>query len=90
MAAFSFLIEDDRYSVPSLEFVIVRDARRAEEIARSRLGSSSHYLSATVHLGDMLLFRLDRPARDGGNYVRRFTDSGLAKAHTAPSSADRA
>ena len=89
MAAFSFLIEDDRYGVPSLEFVIVRDAKRAEEMARSRLGSSSHYLSVTVHLGDMLLFRVDRPP-GGGNYVRQFTDAGLAKAHTAPSSADKA
>ena len=58
MANFTFLIEDSRYAVSTLEFTTARDARHAEEIARRRLNDSAHYRSVAVHLGETLLFQV--------------------------------
>ena len=42
MRSFSFYIEDDRYSVPTLEFVTVRSIEQARELATARLSLSPH------------------------------------------------
>jgi hypothetical protein len=53
-------IEDDRYSVPTLVLVIVRDEVRAKEIAKGQLGASSHHLTVEVWEDETLLFRAER------------------------------
>ena len=58
MANFTFLIEDSRYAVATLEFVTARDARQAEQFAQDRLNNSPYHLSVTVHLGETLLLRV--------------------------------
>jgi len=57
---YTFHIQDDRYSVPTLEFVVVRDEVRARELAAKRLHASEHHLAVEVFEDDALLFRLDR------------------------------
>ncbi len=57
---FTLYIEDDRYSVPTLVFVIVRGEVRAKEIAKDRLAASSHHLSVEVWEDETLLFRAGR------------------------------
>jgi hypothetical protein len=63
MQNFEFFIEDDRYTVPTLEIVLVRDAARARELAADRLLSSFHHLSVEVRQGGLHSFRLARSAR---------------------------
>ncbi len=64
MANLTFLIEDSRYAVATLEFVTARDARQAEELAKERLNNSPYHLSVTVHLGETLLLRVAQEDRD--------------------------
>lgn len=65
MRDFSFHIHDDRYSVPTLEFVTASSEGRARELANERRGASKHRVAVDVHEGDRLLFRgLD----DDGRY----------------------
>lgn len=61
MRTFSFFIEDERSSVPTLEFVTVKTLGRARALAAERLASSAHHLSVEVVDGERLLFRLARP-----------------------------
>ena len=44
MRTFSCFITDDRYSVPTLAFLIADDERRARQLARQRLMDSPHHL----------------------------------------------
>jgi hypothetical protein len=57
---FTFLVTDDRYSVPTLAFFtgLEADARAA---AKSRLDESTHHLSVEVRDGEGMVFRVDRP-----------------------------
>lgn len=52
MRTFSLYLDDDRYSVPTLEFLTVRDEARAREIASRRLFESEHYRRASLVEGD--------------------------------------
>ena len=60
MRTSSLYIEDDRYPVPTLVFVTVRDKARANEIAKGRLAASSHHLTVEVWEDGTLLFRAER------------------------------
>jgi len=57
---FTLYIEDDRYTLPTLVFVIVRDEVRAKEIANGQLAASSHHLTVEVWEDGTLLFRSER------------------------------
>ncbi len=63
MAAFAFFIEDDRYTVPTLEFVLAPDAARARQLASERLIASPHHLSVLVHQDGQQMFQVVRPGR---------------------------
>ncbi|HEX2559730.1 hypothetical protein [Phenylobacterium sp.] len=60
MRTFSYFIQDDRYSVPTLQFAIVPSEERALELARRQLRSSRHYVSIEVHENGRPVFREDR------------------------------
>jgi hypothetical protein len=60
MRTFSYFIQDDRYSVPTLQFAVVPDETRAREFARRQLMTSPHYRSIEVHENGRPLFRQDR------------------------------
>ena len=60
MRTFSFYIRDQRYSVPTLQIVTVRDDARARELAQQRLDENEHYLSIEVVEEQTELFRLER------------------------------
>ena len=54
-------VHDDRYSVPTLDTVIVRNDARAIEIADKRLASSAHYGAVEVWEDERLVYRTNRP-----------------------------
>lgn len=60
MRTFSYFIQDDRYSVPTLQFAVVPDEQRALELARRQLMSSQHYWSIEVHENGRAVFRQSR------------------------------
>ncbi|MDO9472721.1 MAG: hypothetical protein Q7J28_06660 [Caulobacter sp.] len=60
MRTFSFYIHDQRYSVPTLQIVTVRDEERARELAQQRLYEGEHHLAVEVVEGQDELFRLER------------------------------
>lgn len=48
MGVYTIYIEDDRYSVPTIDILTADDDARARVLAHGRLISSPHYLSAEV------------------------------------------
>jgi hypothetical protein len=56
MQTFEFFIDDDRCTTPTLEFVEVRDADRARQLAAERLRASPHHLSVEVRRADERLY----------------------------------
>jgi hypothetical protein len=58
-------VNDDRYSVPNLDSVVVRDDASATAAAKVKLASSPHYGGVEVWDDDRLVFRShmgpDRP-----------------------------
>jgi hypothetical protein len=52
-------VHDDRYSVPTLDTVSVRDDARAIELAVKRLAASPHYQAVELWDGDRLVCRFD-------------------------------
>jgi hypothetical protein len=66
MHTFEFFIQDDRYAVPTLELVEVRDADRARQLAAERLHASLHHLNVEVRRGDERLFFISRSNAPGG------------------------
>ena len=60
LRTFSFYIHDQRYSVPTLQIVTVRDEARARELAQQRLDEGEHHLAVEVVEGQTELFRLAR------------------------------
>ena len=58
-------MHDDRYSVPMLDAVIVRDDDHAIEIAAQRLYSSPHHRIAELWQDDRLVCRISREDLDG-------------------------
>jgi len=56
MHTFEFFIEDDRYTVPSLELVQAGDPDRARQLAAERLHASAHHQSVEVRGASGRLF----------------------------------
>lgn len=61
MRTYILYVHDDRYSVPTLDTVIVRNDARAIEIADKRLASSAHYWTVEVWEDERLVYRINRP-----------------------------
>ncbi|HEY8571365.1 hypothetical protein [Phenylobacterium sp.] len=60
MRTFSFFIHDRRYSVPTLQFVLVADEVRARELARRELLASPEHLAVDVRGEEGGTFREER------------------------------
>ncbi len=60
MKTYILYIHDDRYSVPSLAAVTVRDDERACEVAADRLTISPHYKLIELWEDDRFLDRFER------------------------------
>jgi hypothetical protein len=61
LKTYTFYIHDDRYSVPSLDAVTVRDDARALEVAKDRLAASPHYRLIEVWEDDRFIDKFERP-----------------------------
>ncbi len=59
MKTYIFYIYDDRYSVPSLDAVTVRDDQRAREVGANRLTVSPHYQLIEVWEDDRFVAKLE-------------------------------
>lgn len=64
MKTYFLYVHDDRYTVPNLDTIIVRDDERARALAAKRLASSPHYRGVEVWEDERLVVRLDRPDID--------------------------
>lgn len=60
MKTYLLYVNDDRYSVPTLDTLIVRGDDRAIEIAAQRLASSPRYRSVEVWEDERLVCRIGR------------------------------
>jgi len=56
----SFFTEDDRYSVPTLVFVNVKDKADARAFAKQTLKASRHHIRVEARKADVLMFTLRR------------------------------
>ena len=61
MRNYILYIEDDRYSVPTLEFVTAADDAAARRIAREKL-SNRHHLAVEVRENERVIGRVVPPA----------------------------
>ncbi len=57
---YTLYIDDDRYSVPSLDAVTSAGDDRACDAARARLATSDHYLGVEIWEDDRLVCKLQR------------------------------
>ena len=55
MQTFELYIDDDWYTVTTLRFLLLRDARRAREKAESAMSESAHHRGVEVYRGGALL-----------------------------------
>ena len=60
MNTYTLYIHDDRYSVPSLDAITVRDDERAREVAANRLTVSPHYHLIEVWEDDRFIDKFER------------------------------
>jgi hypothetical protein len=60
LKTYTLYIHDDRYSVPSLDAVTVRDDERAREIGQNRLVVSPHYHLVEVWEDDRFIDKFAR------------------------------
>jgi len=56
MATFTFYIRDDRYDVPTMDFVIAQGETGARALAVDRLLVSAHHTAVDVYEGEALRF----------------------------------
>lgn len=73
MRNFAFLVDDDRYSVPTLTLVTTTDEVRAREIAQRILRDSAHHRGVEVCEDERRLFGIGSQA----DAVRPSSDSPL-------------
>ena len=64
MRTFQFFVDDDRYSVPTLSLVTVKDDRRAREWADRLMSQSEHHRGVEVCEGGIRLFGIGSFAAD--------------------------
>jgi hypothetical protein len=73
MQAFTFFVEDDRYSIPSMLMVEAISPMRARELALNHMQRSPHYKGISVYAGDERLFVVgaagDRPGTIGQSEI---------------------
>ena len=81
MRTFSCFITDDRYSVPTLSFVIAEDERRAEELVRRNIMISPHHIEVEVLDGErsVCAWRRDQGQPGRSILARRRGDHALSK-----------
>jgi hypothetical protein len=60
---FSFMIQDDRYTVPTVALVDARDGGHARDLAARRVAESPHHLAVEVLEGEAFLFTVRREKR---------------------------
>lgn len=58
MVTFTFYIRDDRYDVPTMDFVVAQSEARARVRAAERLLESTHHTAVEVYEGDHLRFSM--------------------------------
>lgn len=61
MHTYSLYVEDDRYSVPTLEFVTASDVTAALRVASAKLADSPHHRGVEVREDDRFLIELKAP-----------------------------
>jgi hypothetical protein len=61
LKTYTLYIHDDRYSVPSLDAMTVRDDARALEVAKDRLAASPNYRLIEVWEDDRFIDKFERP-----------------------------
>jgi hypothetical protein len=66
MRTFTFFVHDDRYSVPTVDFVMADDADKARALAAQRLLASSHHRNVEVSENGGVLFNVLRTADGHG------------------------
>ena len=59
LKTYTLYIHDDRYSVPSLDAVTVRDDARAREVSQNRLMVSPHYRLIEVWEDDRFIDKFE-------------------------------
>jgi hypothetical protein len=69
---FTVLIDDDRYSVPNLRFVLARSEVRASQIADCILAESPHHHGVQVWTTDMLIYTAGMAPHPCGAHARSF------------------
>jgi hypothetical protein len=72
MRDFTFYVQDERYTVPTVVFVTVADAVRAAELAVERLHESPYHLQVELREEDEPLARVDR---EGAVWLNAAPDS---------------
>ena len=82
MQAFTFFVEDDRYSVPSMLMVEAISPNRARELALDHMQRSPHYKGISVYAGDLLLFAVG--AAGHGRSAMARSEIDLAKTIAPP------
>lgn len=60
MGVYTIYIEDDRYSVPTIDILMADDDTHACVLGQARLQSSPHYLSAEVWQDERVVCVLPR------------------------------
>ena len=67
MRTFTYFVYDDRYSVPTVDFVMAGDADLARSLAAQRLLASSHHRNVEVSENGGVLFNVLRTAKTDGS-----------------------
>jgi hypothetical protein len=65
LRTFSCFITDDRYSVPTLTFMLVADEKLAREMALRRLLESPHHRNVELLENGQCIFERKRTSPDG-------------------------
>jgi hypothetical protein len=60
LVLYTLYIEDDRYSVPTIDILQALDDVQALALAAERLSASAHYLSAEIWADERLVGRIPR------------------------------
>ena len=61
MQVYTIYIEDDRYSVPTIDILLADDDTHAQVLAAGRLISSPHYTGVEVWQDDRIVCALPEP-----------------------------
>jgi hypothetical protein len=65
LKTYTLYITDDRYSVPSLDAVIVSTDKLAQAIAQERFAVSTHYSAIEIWEDERFVAKIERPPGPG-------------------------